>query len=216
MIFRRKKKLSGIFDELPVSNGEEQKVSEESKRSGRRAMLIPDEPFNDDPGADLLLANTGKQKELWLEIIFDSEVRELRQSQIATFLEDNYRVQKWWANSIALMYLKWRAQSKSSAADEGVLRMTAIIPTTPALTYNVFFGASHYGENFNRFLKLQQDEKIVLGFKDQTRATLFFAIADSDCQLIIEHEFLKTTEARREAKRFWQELINKMIEQVSR
>ena len=215
-MFWRKKKIEGIFEDLPEAPKDVKPRQDQVRRSGRRAMLIPDEPYNDDPGADKLLANTGKQKEVWLELIFNSEVREERQSQIAKFLEDNYRVQKWWANSIALMYLKWRTQSKSSAADEGVLRLTEIIPTTPPLVYSLFTASSLYGEKFNRFLKLQQDEKIVIGFTDQTRATLFFTASGSECQLIIEHEFLKTADSRREAKKLWQELIKKMIDQVAR
>ena len=215
-MFRKRKKLEGIFDDLPLVEQQQDATEPESRKSGKRAMLIPDTPYNDDPGADLLLANTGTQKEVWLELIYASEVRELRQTQIATYLQENYRVQKWWANSIALMYLKWRAQPKSVAADDKITRVTTTIPTTRPLTYNIFSSASLYGSKFTRFLKLQQDEKLVISFNDQTRATLFFEPSGQETQLIIEHEFLKDAPARKEANRFWQELLNEVIEQVAR
>ncbi|NBW74135.1 MAG: hypothetical protein EBR26_07045, partial [Microbacteriaceae bacterium] len=74
-MFRRKKKIEGIFEDLPEAPKDIKPRQDQARRSGRRAMLIPDEPYNDDPGADKLLANTGKQKEVWLELIFNSEVR---------------------------------------------------------------------------------------------------------------------------------------------
>lgn len=215
-MFGRKKKITDIFADLPVAPAVPESQPKQDRKPGKRAMLIPDAPYTDNPAADLLLANTGKQREDWIEIIFASDHREAKQPQIARFLQDDYRVQKWWANSIALMYLKWRAQSKSSAADERLLRITAEIPTGAPLAYNVFAAASIYGEGFNRFLKLQQDEKIVIGFGNQTRATLIFEAAAGNCKLLIEHEFLDDASKRREATKFWQQLIQQIIEQVKR
>ncbi|MEY4655460.1 MAG: hypothetical protein RL523_859 [Actinomycetota bacterium] len=215
-MFGRKKKLTDIFQDLPKAPVSVESQPREIRKSGKRAMLIPEGPYTDNPAADLLLANTGKQREIWLDIIFASQLRESKQAQIAKFLQDDYRVQKWWANSIALMYLKWRAQSKSSAADERLLRITSVIPTTSALAYNIFTASTIYGEGFNRFLKLVQDEKIIIGFTNQTRATLIFESASGNCNLLVEHEFLDDTAKRREATKYWQNLIQNIIDQVSR
>ena len=215
-MFGRKKKIRDIFDDLPKAPEGVTPAVSEPRRSGKRAMLIPDTPYTDDPAADLLLANTGKQREDWLEILFASAVREGRQSELVNFLQSNYRVQKWWANSIALMYLKWRSQPKSVAAEEKLLRLTASIPTGVGLSYNLFSAGSIYGDNFNRFLKLQPDEKIVLTFNDQTRVSIIFEPVGANTSLIIEHEFLNDATKIREAKKYWQQLINKLVEQVSR
>ena len=215
-MFGRKKKLTDIFQDLPVAPVDTEIKDRQTRKSGKRAMLIPDGPYTDNPAADLLLANTGKQRETWLELIFASDLREAKQTQIANFLQNDYRVQKWWANSIALMYLKWRAQSKSTAADELLLRITAEIPTTAALSFNIFTASSLYGDNFNRFLKLQQDEKIIIGFTNQTRATLIFEAAGANCNLLIEHEFLNDAAKRREANKYWQALILQITGQVKR
>lgn len=215
-MFGRKKKNPGIFDDLPVAPAEVEIQQRPTRKSGKRAMQIPDRPYTDNPAADLLLANTGKQREKWLELIFASPLREAKQTQIANFLQNDYRVQKWWANSIALMYLKWRAQSKSTASEDPLLRITAVIPTSAALCYNLFTASSLYGEKFNRFLKLQQGEKIIVGFTGQTRATLVFESAGSNCNLLIEHEFLDQPALRREATKFWQQLIQQITEQVKR
>lgn len=215
-MFGRKKRITDIFQDLPQAPETIESKPRETRKSGKRAMLIPDGPYTDTPAADLLLANTGKQREIWLDIIFASQVRESKQAQIAKFLQDDYRVQKWWANSIALMYLKWRAQSKSSAAEERLLRITSVIPTTPALAYNLFTASSIYGEGYNRFLKLVQDEKIIIGFTNQTRATLIFESASGNCNLLVEHEFLDDNAKRREATKYWQNLIQQLIDQVTR
>lgn len=215
-MFGRKRKITDIFQDLPVAPEGIESQPRPTRKSGKRAMLIPDTPYTDNPAADLLLANTGKQRELWIEIIFASDQREAKQAQIAKFLQEDYRVQKWWANSIALMYLKWRTQSKSSAADEKILRVTAVIPTTAALAYNIFNSADIYGESFNRFLKLIQDEKIIIGFNNQTRATLIFEAVSGNCNLLVEHEFLADPAKKREATKYWQQLIQQIIDQVKR
>lgn len=216
MIFKRKKKITGIFDDLPVAPEQVEIKNREVKKTGRRAMLIPDTPYNDDPGADLLLANTGKQKEVWLEILFASQVREARQAALAEYLQNNYRVQKWWANSIALMYLKWRAEAKSLSSDDRLLRLTANIPTTVGLCYNLISAESIYGSSFKRFLKLVQDEKLVVSFDDETRASITIQTEVEGCSLIIEHEFIKDAGARKSWTKFWQELTQKLISQVQR
>ena len=215
-MFGRKKKIADIFQDLPSAPEAVEVTSPQSRKSGKRAMLIPDGPYTDNPAADLLLANTGKQREKWLEIIFESDHREAKQNQIALFLQNDYRVQKWWANSIALMYLKWRAQSKSTAAEEPLLRITAEIPTTRPLCYNIFTASSIYGESFSRFLKLQQDEKIIISFNNQTRANLIFETIGTNCKILIEHEFLNEPAKKREATKVWQQLIQQITKQVER
>jgi len=216
MIFKRKPKDTGIFSDLPEVTETREAVKADTRKHGRRAMLIPDEPYNDDPAADLLLANTGKQKEQWLSLIFDSEVREAKQMAIATFLQNNYRVQKWWANSIALMYLKWRVQAKNTSSEDNLLRLTVEIPTTVGLCYNLFNSSSLYGDGFRRFLKLVQDEKLVISFSDNTRATVSFLLSESGCSVIVEHEFLETAAERRAKSKFWQNIFDDLVKQVSR
>jgi hypothetical protein len=126
-MFKKKAKEPGIFDDLPVFQGHPSTQREEQKKSGRRAMLIPDKPATADLSSDQLVVNTGRQKEEWLEVIYQSAHREAKQKAIATWLQDSYRVQKWWANSIALMYLKWREAPKNSASTDSVLRVSQSI-----------------------------------------------------------------------------------------
>ena len=216
MIFKRKPKQADIFSDLPKVTEVREAVKADTRKRGRRAMLIPDAPYNDDPAADLLLANTGKQKEQWLSIIFESEVREAKQLAIAAFLQNNYRVQKWWANSIALMYLKWRVQAKNTSSEDNLLRLTVEVPTTVGLCYNLFNSTSLYGESFRRFLKLVQDEKLVISFSDNTRATISFVLSEYGCSVIVEHEFLDTAAARKEKSKYWQQIFQELVSQVSR
>ncbi|NBQ98449.1 MAG: hypothetical protein EBU12_09605, partial [Microbacteriaceae bacterium] len=103
MLFRKKKqKESGIFDDLPVVSVQPSAQRVEQKKRGRRAMLVPATAANPGVSADQLLANTGKTREQWLELIFESTVREAKQREISLWLQENYRVQKWWANSLSL------------------------------------------------------------------------------------------------------------------
>jgi len=212
-MFKRKKKEPGIFEDLPVAPSVEPK-NREVKKTGRRAMLIPDAPYDANPSADRLLANTGKQKESWLEIIYASEVREFKQTAIATYLQNNYRVQKWWANSIALMYLNWRSSAKTAAESE-LLRLIYTIPTSTSLSYTLLNSEKLYGEGFKRILKSVQDEKLVLTFNDETRATLTLESKEG-CVVIVEHEFIKDLANRKARTKYWNELFSKLIQQVSR
>ena len=212
-MFKRKKKEPGIFEDLPVAPSVEPK-NREVKKTGRRAMLIPDAPYDANPRADRLLANTGKQKESWLEIIYASEVRELKQTAIATYLQNNYRVQKWWANSIALMYLNWRSSAKTAAESE-LLRLIYTIPTSTSLSYTLLNSGNIYGEGFKRILKSVQDEKLVLTFNDETRATLTLESKEG-CVVIVEHEFIIDLANRKARTKYWNELFSKLIQQVSR
>jgi len=212
-MFKRKKKEPGIFEDLPVAPQVEPK-NREVKKTGRRAMLIPDAPYDANPSADRLLANTGKQKESWLEIIYASEVRELKQAAIATYLQNNYRVQKWWANSIALMYLNWRSSAKTAAESE-LLRLIYTIPTSTSLSYTLLNSENIYGDGFKRILKSVQDEKLVLTFNDETRATLTLESKEG-CVVIVEHEFIKDLANRKARTKYWNELFSKLIQQVSR
>lgn len=215
MIFKRKKKID-IFADLPVAPENVATKKEQVKRTGRRAMLVPDAPFTDDPAADKLLANTTKQREEWLEIIFASEVSEAKQQAIASFLQNNYRVQKWWANSIALMYLKWRASSKTSSSNEKTLRLIYEIPTTPGLSYNLLNATAIYGADLKRTLKSITDEKLVLSFTDETRATLLLRANGETTQVIVEHEFIANPVMKKYRTKYWNDLFALLIEQVSR
>jgi len=213
-MFKRKKKEPGIFDDLPVAPSVEP-VTREQKKTGRRAMLIPDAPFDANPSADRLIANTGKQRETWLEIIYSSQQREAKQLAIATFLQDNYRVQKWWANSISLMYLDWRATAKSGAKSNS-LRLVFEVPTNLSSTYTLLNSASIYGKEFRRVLKSVQDQRIVLTFEDETRATLVLETRREGSLVIVEHEFIKDSQSRKITTKYWNELFTKLIAQVSR
>ncbi len=215
MIFKRKKKID-IFGDLPQAPDNIETKNREIKKSGRRAMLVPDTPFTDDPAADKLLANTAKQREQWLEILDQSEVREADQEGIAGYLESNYRVQQWWANSIALMYLKWRAGSKSVAVSSRNIRLVFELPTSVGLGYNLLNANSIYGKDLKRTLKSVTDERIVLSFTDETRATILFKKSGDSCEVIVEHEFIANQIMLKYRTKYWNELFAKMIEQVSR
>jgi hypothetical protein len=213
-MFKRKKKITNIFDDLPVAPEVESKT-QVVKKSGRRAMLIPDAPYDSNPPADLLLANTAKQRESWLEIIYSSDLREAKQLAIASYLMDNYRVQKWWANSIALMYLEWRAGAKT-VSDTSILRLVYELPVSSSNAFTLLNGTAIYGADFRRTLKSLPGEKLVLTFNDETRATLIIEPKDSACEIIVEHEFIKDLATRKSRTKYWNELFSKLAEQVTR
>lgn len=216
MLFRKKKQEPGIFDDLPVSQGHPSTQREEYKKRGRRAMQIPATAANPNVRSDQLLANTGKLREDWLEIIFASEVREAKQKEISLWLQNNYRVQKWWASSIALSYLQWREAPKTNSAQESVLRLALVIPTTVSLAFSIFRAESLYGDTFNRFLKQVQSEKLSISFTDGTRATLSFRPHESGSEVLVEHEFIENPVLEKARTKFWNELSAKVTAQVSR
>ena len=216
MIFKKKKQEPGIFDDLPVFESHISTQRAEHKKHGRRAMLVPETPANPNVSSAQLLTNTGKQKEQWLELIFESRLREGKQKAIATFLENNYRVQKWWAASIALMYLEWRETPKTNTGSDSVLRLSQVVETSPALAYNILISTSIYGEGFARFLKQVQSERIVITFKDETRATLTLKSTDGVCEVLIEHEFIGNPVMLKAKTKFWKDLLDQIAEQVKR
>jgi len=216
MLFRKKKQEPGIFDDLPVMQGHPSTQREELKKRGRRAMQIPTVAANPNVRSDQLLANTGKRREEWLELIFAGESREAKQKEISLWLQNNYRVQKWWANSIALSYLQWREAPKTNAGQNTVLRLAMVIPTTVSLTFSIFKAESLYGDTFTRFLKQVQSEKLTLSFTDGTRATLTFITHDSGCEVLVEHEFIENPVMQKARVKYWNELLTKVNAQVSR
>ena len=216
MIFKKKKQEPGIFDDLPVFESHISTQRAEHKKHGRRAMLVPETPANPNVSSAQLLTNTGKQKEQWLELIFESRLREGKQKAIATFLENNYRVQKWWAASIALMYLEWRETPKTNTGSDSVLRLSQVVETSPALAYNILISTSIYGDGFARLLKQVQSERIVLSFKDETRATLTLKSIDGVCEVLIEHEFIGNPVMLKARTKFWKDLLDQIAEQVKR
>lgn len=217
MLFRKKKQQeTGIFDDLPVIPGHPSTQRVEHKKRGRRAMLVPATAANPDVSADQLLANTGKTREQWLELIFESTVREAKQREISLWLQENYRVQKWWANSLSLSYLQWREAPKTNSAQESVLRLTLVIPTTVSLTFNIFISESLYGDGFKRFLKQAQSEKLTIAFNDETRATLVFKAHVEGCEILLEHEFIENPVMLKARTKYWNELHAKVKAQVTR
>jgi hypothetical protein len=216
MFFRKKKQEPGIFDDLPVIQGHPSTQREDPKKRGRRAMLIPAVAANPNVRSDQLLANTGKLREEWLELIFASESREAKQKEISLWLQNNYRVQKWWANSIALSYLQWREAPKTNSVQDSVLRLALVIPTTVSLAFSIFKAESLYGETFKRFLKQVQSEKLSISFIDGTRATLSFRPHESGSEVLIEHEFIENPVLEKARTKFWNELSAKVTAQVSR
>ncbi|MEI7420131.1 MAG: hypothetical protein WCK24_04635 [Actinomycetes bacterium] len=216
MIFKKKKQEPGIFDDLPVFESHPSTQRQELKKRGRRAMLVPATAANPQIAADALATNTGKQREQWLEIIFESDLREGKQRAIAAFLEENYRVQKWWAASIALMYLEWREAPKTNTGSDSVLRVSKVLETSPGLAYNILISTSVYGEGFSRFLKQVQSERIVLTFQDETRATLILKPVEDVCEVLIEHEFIGNPVMLKARTKFWKDLFEQIAEQVKR
>ncbi len=216
MLFRKKKEEPGIFADLPVFEGHPSTQRVEIKKRGRRAMQIPATASNPDVRADQLLANTGRRREEWLELIFNSDSRESKQKDISLWLQENYKVQKWWANSIALSYLQWREAPKTHSAQDSVLRLAVTIPTTLPLTFSIFKTESLYGETFMRFLKQIPNEKLTLSFSDETRATLSFRTHETGCEILIEHEFIENPVMLKARTKYWNDLASKVVQQVSR
>jgi hypothetical protein len=215
-MFKKKVKDTGIFDDLPVFQGHPSTQREPSKKSGRRAMLIPVKAATADLGSDQLAANTGKQREAWLEIIFQSDHRESKQRAIAAWLQETHRVQKWWAQSISLMYLKWREEPKTNAVSDSVVRISKIIEASTSRAFSIMNSEKLYGEEFKRFLKITDSERLVLTFEDGTRATIVFQAADSHCEVLVEHEFIAEKAIVKNRTVFWNELLSQVASQVSR
>ena len=215
-MFKKKVKDTGIFDDLPVFQSHPSTQREEVKKSGRRAMLIPDKPATADLSSDQLVTNTGRQREDWLEIIYQSAHRESKQKDISTWLQNSYRVQKWWANSIALMYLKWREAPKTNTGSDSVLRVSQRIEASASRAFSILNSEKLYGEDFKRFLKQVDSERLVLSFEDETRATITFQAAGSDCDVLVEHEFIQGKATVKNRTVFWSSLLNQVASQVSR
>ena len=215
-MFKRKVKDTGIFDDLPVFQAHPSTQKELVKKSGRRAMLIPDKAATGDVSSDQLATNTGKQREEWLEIIFQSDHRESKQRAIAAWLIDSYRVQKWWAQSISLMYLKWREEPKTNASSDTVVRISKIIEASTFRVFSIMNSEKFYGAEFNRFLKITDSERLVLSFKDHTRATIVFQAIESNCEVLVEHEFIAGNATVKNRTVFWNELLSQIASQVSR
>lgn len=216
MLFRKKKVISGIFDDLPVIQGHPSTQRVEQKKHGRRAMLVPTSAADPNVSADQLLTNTGKPREEWFDIIFDSPKREAKQKDISLWLQESFRVQKWWANSIALAYLDWRKANKTTSAQESVLRLVLTVPTTLPLAFSIFKSEKLYGDSFRRFLKQVANEKLAIAFSDGTRATVSFRNLDEQCELLVEHEFIGNPAMLKMRNRFWVELVDGVAQQVSR
>jgi hypothetical protein len=215
-MFKKKIKDTGIFDDLPVFQAHPSTQREEQKKSGRRAMLIPEKSATANISSDELSTNTGKQREQWLEIIFQSAHREAKPKEIATFLQDSYRVQKWWANSIALMYLKWREAPKTIVGSESVLRVSRTIEATSFRVFSILNSEKIYGLDFKRFLKQVDSERLVLSFEDETRATISLQTHGTSSDVLVEHEFILGKENVKTRTVFWSELLEQVASQVSR
>ena len=215
-MFKKKAKDSGIFDDLPVFEGHPSTRREPVKKTGRRAMLVPDKAATADVSSDQLATNTGKQKEQWLEIIFQSEHRESKQRAIAAWLQETHRVQKWWAASISLAYLKWREEPKTNAVSDTVVRISKVIEASRARVFSVLNSEKVFGTEFKRFLKITDSERLVLTFEDGTRATIVFQDAGSNCEVLVEHEFIAGTATVKTRTVFWNQLLSQVASQVSR
>ena len=215
-MFKKKVKDSGIFDDLPVFQAHPSTQREEQKKSGRRAMLIPDKAATANLSSGELVTNTGKQREQWLEIVYQSAHREAKQKEIASFLQDSYRVQKWWANSIALMYLKWREAPKSIAGSDKVLRASKTIEATSSRVFSILNSEKIYGPDFKRILKQVDSERLVISFADETRATITLQSRGVSSDVLVEHEFIVGKENVMKRTVFWSELLEQVASQVSR
>jgi hypothetical protein len=215
-MFKKKVKDSGIFDDLPVFKARPSTQREEQKKSGRRAMLIPDKAATANLSSGELVTNTGKQREQWLEIVYQSAHREAKQKEIASFLQDSYRVQKWWANSIALMYLKWREAPKSIAGSDKVLRASKTIEATSSRVFSILNSEKIYGPDFKRILKQVDSERLVLSFTDETRANITLQSHGTSSVVLVEHEFIVGKENVKQRTVFWSELLEQVASQVSR
>lgn len=215
-MFKKKVKDTGIFDDLPIFHAHPSTQREEVKKSGRRAMLIPDKAATPNLSSDELVTNTGRQREEWLEIIFQSEHREAKAKNISSWLQNSYRVQKWWANSIALMYLKWREAPKTHAVNNTVLRVSKTIEATSFRVFSILNSEKLYGLEFKRFLKQVDSERLVLSFTDDTRATITIQVVGSNCDVLVEHEFISGTDGVKARTVFWNELLDQVSSQVSR
>jgi hypothetical protein len=75
---------------------------------------------------------------------------------------------------------------------------------------------SFYGSDFNRFLKIADSERLVLTFQDGTRATIVFQTVESNCEVLIEHEFIAGKETVKTRTVFWNELLAQVVSQVTR
>jgi hypothetical protein len=215
-MFKKKVKDTGIFDDLPVFQGHPSTQREELKKSGRRAMLIPDKSATANLSSDELVTNTGKKREDWLEIVFQSAHREAKQKEISSFLQNSYRVHKWWANSIALMYLKWREAPKTIASSDSVLRVSRTIEATNFRVFSILNSEKIYGLDFKRFLKQVDSERLVLSFEDETRATITLQTHGTSSDVLVEHEFIVGKENVNNRTVFWTELLEQVASQVSR
>jgi hypothetical protein len=73
-----------------------------------------------------------------------------------------------------------------------------------------------YGTEFKRFLKITDSERLVLTFEDGTRATIVFQDSGSNCEVLVEHEFIAGKATVKNRTVFWNELLTRVASQVGR
>jgi hypothetical protein len=97
-----------------------------------------------------------------------------------------------------------------------VVRISKIIEASTFRVFSIMNSEKFYGTEFNRFLKITDSERLVLSFKDDTRATIVFQAVESKCEVLVEHEFIAGNATVKNRTVFWNELLSQIASQVSR
>jgi hypothetical protein len=114
------------------------------------------------------------------------------------------------------MYLKWREEPKTNAVSDSVVRVSKLIEASTSRAFSIMNSEKLYGAEFKRFLKITDSERLVLTFEDGTRATIVFQAVDSNCEVLVEHEFIAGKATVKNRTVFWNEILSQVASQVSR
>jgi hypothetical protein len=97
-----------------------------------------------------------------------------------------------------------------------VLRVSQSIEASNFRVFSILNSETIYGNDFKRFLKQVDSQRLVLSFEDETRATITLQAVDGNCDVLVEHEFIVDKPSVKNRTVFWNSLLNQVASQVSR
>jgi hypothetical protein len=175
-----------------------------------------DEEFKPQVGDQAVRAKTGRGWEEWFSILDQAGGQEMSHKELVVHLQENYQVEPWWQQMVAVTYEQSRGLREKHQAASGY--QTSLSKTVP-VPARVLFSAWTVESQREKWLpgapiqitKATEDKSVRMRWADQSRLEVYiYEKGEQKSQANIQHSQLESRQQVDEMKAYWREALGRL------
>jgi uncharacterized protein YndB with AHSA1/START domain len=162
-------------------------------------------------------AKTGKTYTAWFAILDALGARKMTHKEMVAILDSQYRLGRWWAQKIAIIYAHERGLRKKHETQSGYqITVSRTFPFSASKLYKIWHDKkvrSRWLKGDSLTLRSATANKTLRASWDNGKSRVevgFYPKGQSKCQVVVRHTKLGGSAEASRSKKYWTEALDRL------